>query len=58
MSRYQKAHPWGIVVIFLYFCGLLLESKTVIADGKEERKNERKNKLDIFVAELLDCTKG
>ena len=29
-------------------------NEIIMADGKERRKN----KMDIFVAELLDCTKG
>ena len=38
------------MVIFLYLCGLY-------DDKKKERKKE-KDKMEIFVAKLLDCTKG
>ena len=51
---YQKSHPqqneelWHSSIFFVGFC------YQVMADKKEERKN----KLDIFVVELLNCTKG
>ena len=54
MSKYQKAHPrakWRIMVIILYFCELSLTSY-----GWWKRR--KKDKREIFVVELLDCTKG
>ena len=59
VSRYEKAHSrekWGIVVIFLYFCGLSLTSYGWWKRRKKERK--KKDKMEIFVAEYLDFTKG
>ena len=59
MSKYEKAHPrakWRTVVIFkIFFCGLSL---TNYGWWKKKKKEKKEDKMDIFVAEFLNCTKG
>ena len=43
---------------FFVFLRAFVDELWLTKKKKKERKKERKDKMEIFVAEFLDCTKG